>query len=340
MPKEQLYHCEKCDYTTSRKFNFLKHNETDKHRSPLHVMSKKMSIFGSEASADYRCPNCDRKYMAQRSLWRHSKHCSSGNNDKSAYQLFSDKITELCQSNAELSKTNQIQQTQMIQLCTAVLSTIGQNLVVSPQVSSSAGSSAPGSSITNNQIANICNSTTNNNNLTVNGNMTNNSNNKTFNINMFLNEECKDAMNMTDFVKTIELDTHDMEDVGKRGFVKGISKIFMDNLEKTDVTKRPIHCSDSKREVLYIKDDNKWEREGIHSKKLLNAIHTVEHKNVVLVNEWAKSHPQCENSETQANQIYMTLAKHATDGDDDNIMKVAKQIAKSVVIDKTALEQE
>lgn len=335
MPKEQLYRCEKCDYSTSRKFNFLKHIETDKHRSPLHVMSKKMSIFGSEASADYRCPNCDRRYMAQRSLWRHSKHCSSGENTD--YHLFTAKIAELCQSNAELSKTNQIQQTQMIQLCTAVLSTIGQNLIVSPQASGS-GSGASTTN-THNQIANISNnSTTNNNHLTVNGNMTNNSNNKTFNINMFLNEECKDAMNMTDFVKTIELDTHDMEDVGKRGFVKGISKIFMDNLEKTDVTKRPIHCSDSKREVLYIKDDNKWEREGIHSKKLLNAIHTVEHKNVVLVNEWAKMNPQCENSDTQANQIYMTLAKHATDGDDDNIMKVAKQIAKSVVIDKTALE--
>ncbi len=149
-----------------------------------------------------------------------------------------------------------------------------------------------------------------------------------------LNEECKDAMNMTDFVKTIELDTDDMEDVGKRGFVKGISKIFIDNLEKTDVTRRPIHCSDSKREVLYIKDDNKWEREGIHSKKLLDAIHTVEHKNVILVNEWAKTHPQCENSETTANQIYMTLAKHATDGDEENVAKVAKQIAKSVIIDK------
>jgi hypothetical protein len=336
MPKEQTFRCEKCDYNTSRKFNFLKHIETDKHRSPLHVMSKKMSIFGSEASDGYRCPNCDRKYMAQRSLWRHSKHCSSGEN--ADYHLFTTKIAELCQSNAELSKTNQLQQTQMIQLCTAVLSTIGQNLIVSPQASGS-GSGPSTTMNTHNQIANVSNhTTTNHNNLTVNGNMTNNSNNKTFNINMFLNEECKDAMNMTDFVKTIELDTHDMEDVGKRGFVKGISKIFMDNLEKTDVTKRPIHCSDSKREVLYIKDDNKWEREGIHSKKLLNAIHTVEHKNVVLVNEWAKMNPQCENSETQANQIYMTLAKHATDGDDDNIMKVAKQIAKSVVIDKTALE--
>jgi hypothetical protein len=257
--------------------------------------------------------------MAQRSLWRHSKRCSSEHDEKSVYNIFSAKIAELCQSNAELSKTNQIQQTQMIQLCTAVLTSIGQNLAVVP---SQTQPQPP--------LLNI----PNNNNLTVNGNMTNNSNNKTFNINMFLNEECKDAMNMTDFVKTIELDTDDMEDVGKRGFVKGISKIFIENLEKTEVTKRPIHCSDSKREVLYIKDDNKWEREGINSKKLSNAIHTVEHKNVVLVNEWAKMHPQCENSETKANQIYMTLSKHATDGDEENITKVAKQIAKSVVIDK------
>jgi len=284
-------------------------------------MSKEMSIFQPTPLAPspptYHCPNCDRKYMAQRSLWRHSKQCSSENTDKSVYNIFSAKIAELCQSNAELSKTNQIQQTQMIQLCTAVLTSIGQNLAVVP----SPTQTPPLLNIPNNS-------------LTVNGNVTNNSNNKTFNINMFLNEECKDAMNMTDFVKTIELDTDDMEDVGKRGFVKGISKIFIENLEKTEVTKRPIHCSDSKREVLYIKDDNKWEREGINSKKLSNAIHTVEHKNVILVNEWAKTHPQCENSETKANQIYMTLSKHATDGDEENIAKVAKQIAKSVIIDK------
>jgi hypothetical protein len=273
--------------------------------------------------------------MAQRSLWRHSKQCSSENNiDKSVYNVFSAKIAELCQSNAELSKTNQIQQSQMIQLCNAVLTTIGQNLIVAPSMNNSnhMNTATPEPTHRSN-VSNINNMMTTNN-LTVNGNMTNNSNNKTFNINMFLNEECKDAMNMTDFVKTIELDTNDMEDVGKRGFVKGISKIFIDNLEKTEVTKRPIHCSDSKREVLYIKDDNKWEREGIHSKKLLNAIHTVEHKNVIMVNEWAKTHPQCENSETKANQIYMTLAKHATDGDEENVAKVAKQIAKSVIIDK------
>jgi ribosomal protein L37AE/L43A len=350
MEKEQLYVCEKCDYSTSRKFNYLKHIETEKHKSPLHVMSTKMSTFQDPPPTTYRCPNCDRKYMAQRSLWRHSKQCSSDNIDKSAYNVFSAKIAELCQSNAELSKTNQIQQTQMIQLCTAVLTTIGQNLIVSQSATGQNASSALSSGhnyttyslpmcLAQSQPATLSNINNNmtTNHVTVNGNMTNNSNNKTFNINMFLNEECKDAMNMTDFVKTIELDTDDMEDVGKRGFVKGISKIFIDNLEKTEVTKRPIHCSDARRDVLYIKDDNKWEREGIHSKKLLDAIHTVEHKNVILVNEWAKTHPQCENSETQANQIYMTLSKHATDGDDENITKVAKQIAKSVIIDKNDL---
>ena len=334
MPKFAIYACDKCDYSTSRKFNYLKHIETDKHKSLLLGDVQKNVHFSIQGAAPetaaYRCPNCDRKYTAQRSLWRHSKHCSSENNDNSVYNLFSSKIAELCQSNAELSKVNQAQNSQMIQLCTAVLTTIGQNLVVSSQTLTS----TPAPTLTHN-TGSTANSTTNHSNhLTVNGNVINNSNNKTFNINMFLNEQCKDAMNMTDFVKTIELDTSDMEDVGKHGFVKGISKIFIDNLEKTDVTKRPIHCSDSKREVLYIKDDNKWEREGIHSKKLVNAIHTVEHKNVVLVNEWAKMNPQCENSDTKANQIYMTLSKHATDGDEENITKVAKRIAKTVVIEK------
>ena len=338
MPKEHIYVCDKCDYSTSRKFNYLKHNETDKHKSLLLGDVHKnvhFSIPGATGAAPlaptFHCPNCDRKYMAQRSLWRHSKHCSSENNDNSVYNLFSSKIAELCQSNAELSKANQVQNSQMIQLCTAVLTSIGQNLVVSQPASTATPMPTPTPTPTSNSGSNVI---TNHNNLMVNGNMVNNSNNKTFNINMFLNEQCKDAMNMTDFVKTIELDTNDMEDVGKRGFVKGISKIFIENLEKTDISKRPIHCSDSKREILYIKDDNKWEREGINSKKLVNAIHKVEHKNVVLVNEWAKMNPQCENSDTQANQIYMTLSKHATDGDEENITKVAKRIAKTVVIDK------
>lgn len=219
----------------------------------------------------------------------------------------------------EMFKTNQ---QQMMQMIGAVLLAVKSNTVVDAAQEPS-----------NNTAHHT------NNNLTVNGNMTNmtnmtNMNNKTFNINMFLNEQCKDAMNMTEFVNTIELDTDDMKDVGKHGFVKGISKIFIENLEKTDVTKRPIHCSDIKREILYIKDDDKWERDNIKSQKIVNAVRVVEKKNVDLINKWAKEHPECENSDTRANSMYMTLSRHGFDGDDDNVTKVIKNIAHNVLIDK------
>jgi hypothetical protein len=339
-----IFRCETCDYSTSVKCNYAKHLLTEKHRSPksINVHFSEPPIPDSTPNATattandyqppYLCSECGRKYRAQRSLWRHSKICKTTkppnlNNpnsiNSSIYDKFASTVTELCKSNVELSKMNQLQQTQIHEMYNHFMASL-QNQSHSVALQNSAMPTYSQSNVTTNNLQS----------LTVNGNLTNNSNNKTFHINMFLNEKCKDAMNMTDFVKNIELDTDDMRDVGKYGFVKGISKIFIDNLEKTEVTKRPIHCTDSKREILYIKDDNKWEREGIHSKKLINAIHSVEHKNVVLVNEWAKTHPQCENSETQANQIYMTLAKHAHDGDDDNVMKVAKRIAKTVIVSK------
>jgi len=213
----------------------------------------------------------------------------------------------------EMFKTNQ---EQMMQMIGAVLLAVKTNSAVDTV-------QEPSNHTTNNT----------NNNLTINGNMSN-MNNKTFNINMFLNEQCKDAMNMTEFVNTIELDTDDMKDVGKHGFVKGISKIFIENLEKTEVTKRPIHCSDIKREILYIKDDDKWERENVNSQKLVNAVRVVEKKNVDQINKWAKEHPECENSDSRANSMYMTLSRHGFDGDDDNVSKVIKNIAHNVMIDK------
>jgi len=252
--------------------------------------------------------------MAQRSLWRHSKNCqapggeqpSSTTTDKTPVEIMTSAMLEMFKTNQE----------QMMQMIGAVLLAVKSNATI-------VATQEPSTNTTNN----TCN------NLTVNGNM-NNMNNKTFNINMFLNEQCKDAMNMTEFVQTIELDTDDMKDVGKHGFVKGISKIFIENLEKTDVTKRPIHCSDIKREILYIKDDDKWERENIKSQKIVNAVRVVEKKNVDLINKWAKEHPECENSDTRANSMYMTLSRHGFDGDDDNVTKVIKNIAHNVIIDK------
>lgn len=319
-----MYHCDKCDYTTSRKFNYVKHIKTDKHKSLLlGDVQQNVHFSAPDATPDkttYRCLNCNRKYMAQRSLWRHSKTCqapggvqsSSTTTDKTPVEIMTSAMLEMFKTNQE----------QMMQMIGAVLLAVKSN-------TSADTTQEPSNNMSHNTS----------NNLTVNGNMTNmtnmnNMNNKTFNINMFLNEQCKDAMNMTEFVQTIELDTDDMKDVGKHGFVKGISKIFIENLEKTDVTKRPIHCSDIKREILYIKDDDKWERENIKSQKIVNAVRVVEKKNVDLINKWAKEHPECENSDTRANSMYMMLSRNGFDGDDDNVTKVIKNIAHNVMIDK------
>ena len=328
MTEPVKYQCDKCDYFTSRRFNYLKHIKTDKHKSPLLGDTSKMSNSSPPSPSnelEHRCPNCDRKYMAQRSLWRHSKQCQSASKpetvDKAAFDIFKTTITELCKSNAELNKMNQIQHLQMTQMFTAFLEA-SKNMIVSSQQAYPAPE-------TPNTV----------NNVTVHGDMTNTTNNanNTFNMNFFLNEQCKDAMNMSDFVKAIELDSDDMENVGTHGFVKGISTIFMNNLEKTDISKRPIHCSDSKREVLYIKDDDKWERDGINSQKLIDAVKVLDHKNYNMINEWAKQHPECENSATRANDVYMKLARAADDNNDENIAKIIKRVIQQVVIDKKEL---
>jgi hypothetical protein len=166
---------------------------------------------------------------------------------------------------------------------------------------------------------------------------TTNSNNNTFNMNLFLSEKCKDAMNMKDFVNSIQLNITDLENVGRLGYVEGMSNIFIDNLQKTDIYKRPIHCSDIKRETLYVKDDNIWERDGPDHAKMTNAVLAVEQKNVALVNEWAKAHPRCMNSNTRENETYFRLSKAATDGEKDgNIDKVIRKVAKKVIIEKDA----
>jgi hypothetical protein len=162
-----------------------------------------------------------------------------------------------------------------------------------------------------------------------------NCNNPTFNMNMFLNEKCKDAMNMKDFVNSIQLNMTDMENVSRLGYVEGMSNIFIDNLQKTDVYKRPVHCSDVKRETLYVKEDDLWEREGPDHAKMTNAVLAVEQKNVALVNEWAKANPRCLNSNTRENETYFRLSKAATDGEKDgNIDKVIRKVSKQVVIEK------
>ena len=165
-----------------------------------------------------------------------------------------------------------------------------------------------------------------------------NSNNRTFNLQIFLNEHCKDAMNIMDFVDSVKLQLSDLENVGKLGFIEGISNIIVKNLKALDIHKRPVHCSDSKREVMYIKDENKWEKENEEKVKLRKVIKYIAHKNSKMIPIFKEKYPDCGKSESKHSDQYNKLIIEAMGGHGDNDFekedKIIKKIAKEVSIDK------
>jgi len=169
-------------------------------------------------------------------------------------------------------------------------------------------------------------------------NNTTNSHNKAFNLNFFLNETCKDAMNIMDFVESIQLQLTDLENVGKLGYVEGITNIITKNLKALDVTQRPIHCTDKKREVLYIKDDNKWEKEDDDKKKIRKAIKRVASKNHRLILKFKEAHPDClkasSNFSDQYNKIIIESCGGSGDNDVEKEDKIIHNISKTVIVDK------
>jgi hypothetical protein len=178
-----------------------------------------------------------------------------------------------------------------------------------------------------------------------NNNHSNNTINKTFNLHFFLNEQCKDAMNITDFVDSVSLQLSDLEAVGKLGYVEGISQIIIRKLNELDLYKRPIHCTDIKRDSLHIKDNNKWEREDEQSTKLRKAIKYISKKNSNLLLEWSQANPNCKMLNHQANDEYMLLIMQAMGGEgniESKENKIIKNVAKEVYLEvaaATALSQ-
>jgi hypothetical protein len=172
-------------------------------------------------------------------------------------------------------------------------------------------------------------------------NTTNNciTNNNKFNINFFLNEKCKDALNIKDFVNSLTLKLTDLENFSKLGFAEGISKIFIRGLKELDVYKRPIHCSDLKREVLYVKDEDKWEKENDDKKKLKNVIHHISSKNINQIPEWVRQNPNCKDSDSNKNDVYLKMISNSMCGIDEaeaetNFNKIISNVVKEVVIEK------
>jgi hypothetical protein len=158
----------------------------------------------------------------------------------------------------------------------------------------------------------------------------NNSHNKTFNLQFFLNETCKDAMNLMDFVDSIKLQLTDLEKVGKIGYVEGISNIITTNLKALDVTQRPIHCTDNKREVLYIKDENKWEKEAEEKDKIRKAIKRVAQKNIMMLPKFKEGHPDCFKSESKYSDQYNKIMVESFGGSGDNDTEKEDKIIKKI----------
>ena len=354
------FECIDCNFICYKKSNYNRHIATSKHKMMMLKYPKKRQQ--STIIVNTCCPNCNKQYSHSSGLSRHKKSCvllkslSSKHNNKDNMNNHGEDIPTVSDivdenivihqnplSNGSLQDQKTIQQLseenremkkqmnmmfEMMTTNTQFQSHILELMKSSHlQLSNEMTQIQPSSNV---EVSGDHNTFTN-------SNITTNSNNSTFNMNMFLNEKCKDAMNMKDFVNSIQLNMTDMENMDRLGYVEGMSTIFIDNLQKTDLYKRPVHCSDIKRETLYVKENNKWEREGPDHAKMTKAVLAVEHKNVVLVNEWANANPRVLNSNTRENDKYFRLSKIVTDGDKEgNIAKVIRKVAKRVGIEKPA----
>ena len=340
--KKRVYICEKCDFICSKQSIYNKHLETTKHKTNRYILPTPPD----SNNIGYVCPYCLKSYKYHSGIWRHKKECKHNNSYlHDEYEEYDDHTLEtqnvIIRRNVNPRKQttdNKIknltaENRQMKIEMARMLSIVANNTQFQTQLlefmkttqSLQVGNTIPAAAPSSIGVATNGDHNTN----------TINSNNNTFNMNMFLNEQCKDAMNMKDFVNSIQLNLTDLENVGNLGYVKGMSNILIDNLQKMDVYKRPVHCSDVKRDTLYVKENNEWERDGPDHPKMVNAVLAVEHKNVALVSEWAKANPRCMNSNTRENERYMKLSKAATDGEKEgNIAKVIKRVAKNVTIDK------
>lgn len=301
--------CKSCDYITSKKSSYDKHLLTSKHTIIMQKIQDTNEKYPIVALDSYKC-SCDKVFKYHSGLWRHKKLCiesksQDDNDDKLVIENTPEIIAPIDSSDKEIIKL-------LIHECSEF-----KNLILEL--------------VKKDNISNNNNNNTNTN--------TNNSHNKTFNLQFFLNEECKDALNISDFVSSIKVDLDDLEATGRLGYVEGVSRIMNKNLKVLDVNKRPIHCSDLKREVLYIKNDNQWTKEEDAKPILKRAIKDVAFENIKMIAEWRKKYPGCMASDSRKNDLYLKIVGNAMSGltteeQLSNIDKIVSKVAKETVINK------
>ena len=309
------YCCQSCDYNTSNKFDYKKHCQTIKHKNAISAMAiDDFSINLSQKSQpiSYKC-DCGKTYKDNSGLWRHRKRCS----DFSSKDISQDLIIELIKDNKELK--------QLLLQQTHTISEQSQNMQQQ-----------------NNTLTNIVQDVVKNGvNNNHSHNTTTNSHNKAFNINLFLNETCKEAINMSDFVSSIKMNLDDLEHTGRKGYIEGISNIIIRNLNDLEQHHRPIHCSDNKREILYIKDNDKWEKECDDKPILTKAIKVIANENIKQIKNWQQKNPDCTSSDSKKNNLYLKIVSNSMNGLTEeeghkNINKIISNVAKNTIIDKSS----
>ena len=312
----RLFLCKICDYSTSRKSQLERHLAT-----PRHNLKQNETQIGAIATDNVYDCNCGDSFNSRTTLWRHKKKCcliqdsvtpqniilniSDLQNDQTKQQQF---VDYLLKENSEFKQLM-----------------IEQNKHMMEQMNEQ-----------NKQNKNMFELAKNSGNHNNSHNTTNNNN---FNLQIFLNDTCKDAMNIMEFVDQLQVSVKDLEETGRLGYSEGISKIFINGLKQINISDRPIHCSDSKREIVYIKDKNQWNKEDDNKSLLTNAIKHVAHKNMRQIREWTKVNPEYNNSSSKQNDRYLKIVSNSMNGSTEeeankNYNKIIKNITKETVIEK------
>lgn len=298
------FHCEICDYYTDRKSNLNNHFSSLRHQKAIsgNILKQIKQPFQEN---QFECEFCNKIYQTNSGLWKHKKNCKPNSNinaDNISTSEILNIIKMLIKDNQDFTK----------ELVNSVVSTQCDNI--------------------KEIIKNGTHHNTTNN--------VNNSNNKTFNLQVFLNETCKNAMNISDFVDSIKLQLSDLIKVGEVGYVEGISNIITSNLQALDISVRPIHCTDKKRETVYIKDEDKWEKDDDNN-KLKKVIKKVACKNEKLLDQFKQKYPGCNYSESRYSDQYSKIVIEAMGGagnnDKEKEDKIIRNISKAVTLDKEEL---
>jgi hypothetical protein len=263
-------------------------------------------VTAKVAKNTYTCKICNKLYKSRNGLWVHNKMCIEPKKLENEIQLEVSNIDSKVEKiKMEIDKKDDI-----------IVKLLDQNVTLQ------------------NQVIELCKEKN-----TVINNTMNTTNNNNFNIQFFLNEQCKDAVNLIDFINSLQLQLQDLETTGKIGYVEGISRIFINGLKQLETHKRPIHCSDAKREIFYVKDKDTWERENKEKNHLKKAIKMITHKNFKQLPEWEKKNPDCFDSNSKKNDEYNLLINRSTgssteEQDEKNYNKIIRNVAKEVVIEK------